>query len=168
MCVICLKKSDMWKVPRAFSFFFFGLKQLVQLTYILTFACGQMGEGEGGRWGCFVALTLAGSAGWFHLCACVTKSCSEPLTCERQPLISSSSKVTRPPRPRARCHNTPSFSLSSPSDAPVKCSLVQTRAAAIDQPEETLVRLIGTFLSAAALCFSCVVLGPPSACPVIP
>lgn len=54
---------------------------------------------------------------WFHLCACVTKSCSEPLTCEHQPLISSSSKVTRLPRRRARCHNTPSFSLSSLSGA---------------------------------------------------
>lgn len=96
---------------------YFSLSELntvTELTYLLTFAFGHL-------WGEVSSALLFWHqlrVGWFHLCACVTKSCSEPLTCEHQPLISSSSKVTRPPKPRAWCHNTPSFCLSSLSDAP--------------------------------------------------
>ena len=60
---------------------------VTELTYLLTI-CLWPFAGEV----CFDV--FAARVGWFHLCACVTKSCSEPLTCERQPLISSSWKVT--------------------------------------------------------------------------
>lgn len=79
------------------------------LTYLQTFAFGHFGGEVGGA---FSAL-LPRSGVISPLAPVSLNPARSRSPVRHQPLISSSSKVTRLPRPRAQCHSTPSFSLFS-------------------------------------------------------
>lgn len=84
-------------------FSFLWLNWAGQRAHLSSDICLQLFVGKGQQLCCF---NVSWESGVISP-TCVTKSCSELLTCEHQPLISSGSKVTRAPRPPAWCHNTP-------------------------------------------------------------